>query len=132
MAGFDNDVMYASNVDFTGASPVSAQVTTNGQLLIGSTASPNIRVGSLASAGGTIVITTGAGTIDLATSGSAVGNTITGDTGGALSPTAGNWNILGQQASTIAVMDTVGSGSTLSIEDRTWVTQYVVDPSATV
>lgn len=60
------------------------------------------------------------------------GKTITGDTGGALSPTAGNWNILGQQASTIAVMDTIGSGSTLSVENRTWPTQFVVDPSSTV
>lgn len=60
-----------------------------------------------------------------------VGQTITGDSGGALSPTAGNWNILGQQASTIAVMDTIGSGSTLRIEDRTYLTAFVVDPSTT-
>jgi len=132
MAGFENDILYGSNVDFRGVEPVVAQVTANGQLLIGATASPNIRVGALASAGGTIIITTGAGTIDLATSGSAVGNTITGDSGGALSPTAGNWNILGQQAGTLAVMDTIGSGSTLSIEDRTWITSFVVDQSATV
>ena len=43
--------------------------------------------------------------------GSFVGNTITGDTGGALPPTAGNWNILGQQANTNPVMDTMCSGS---------------------
>lgn len=69
----------------------------------------------------------------VSTNSSAIPNTITGDTGGALSPTAGNWNILGQQASTIAVMDTVGTApSTLRVEDRTWVSQFVVDPSATV
>jgi hypothetical protein len=65
--------------------------------------------------------------------GSGVAETITGDSGGALSPTAGNWDILGQQAGTVPVMDTVGTApSTLRIEDRTWTTQYVVDPSATV
>lgn len=64
---------------------------------------------------------------------STVGRTITGDTGGALSPTAGNWNILGQQAGTIPVMYTIGTApSTLRIENRTWTTPFVVDPSSTV
>lgn len=57
--------------------------------------------------------------------------TITGDSGGALSQTANNWNIIGQQAGTVAVMDTIGAVSTLSIEDRTWTTQFVVDASTT-
>lgn len=69
MAGFDNDVMYATNVDFSSGSPVTGKMTTNGQLLIGSTASPNIRVGTLASSGGTLTITNGAGTINLENSG---------------------------------------------------------------
>jgi len=50
-------------------------------------------------------------------SGTAVGQTITGTTGGALSPTAGNWNILG--ASTAAgttPVQTSGSGSTLTVQ----------------
>ena len=72
MAGFDNDVMYASNVDFSGAATVAATVTTNGQLLIGSTAAPNIRVGTLASAAGTITITPGAGTINLDLAGGSI------------------------------------------------------------
>lgn len=42
--------------------------------------------------------------------GTAVGQTLTGDTGGALSPTAGNWNILGGVGCTVN-----GSGSTLTI-----------------
>jgi len=46
----------------------------------------------------------------VSTSGTGVANTITGDTGGALSPTAGNWNILGGPGVT-----TTGSGSTLTI-----------------
>lgn len=130
-SGFDNDVMYADNVDFTGGSPVSAKVTTDGQLLIGATASPNIRVNTL-TAGTGIAITNGAGTISIATNGSEVANTITGDNGGALAPIASNWNILGQDSGAHQVMETSGTGSTLSIEDRTWLTPLVVDASTTV
>ena len=43
-------------------------------------------------------------------SGTGLGKTITGDSGGALSPTAGNWNILGGVNG-----KTSGSGSTLSV-----------------
>jgi hypothetical protein len=46
----------------------------------------------------------------VSTSGTGIGQTITGDSGGALSPTAGNWNILGGPGVT-----TSGSGSTLTI-----------------
>src|SRR5689334_6523200 len=59
MPGFDTgSVMYALNVDFTGNSLTSgtAQVTTNGQLLIGSTATPNIKVGTITSPSGTVTI----------------------------------------------------------------------------
>ncbi len=42
MAGFDNDVVYGSNIDFSGNATVSAQMTADGQLLIGSsTGNPN-------------------------------------------------------------------------------------------
>lgn len=69
--GFDNGVMVANNVDFRGTKPVAAQVTLNGQLMIGSTAAPNIRTGTL-TAGGGIVITNGAGSITVAASGGMV------------------------------------------------------------
>lgn len=42
--------------------------------------------------------------------GTAVGQTITGDSGGALSPTAGNWNILGGTG-----VSTAGAASTLTV-----------------
>jgi hypothetical protein len=112
MPGFDNGVMFADNVDFTGTgvSFGSAQVTQNGQLLIGSAVAPKIRVGTLGSSDGSITWTVGNGTITgQVTGGSTVGQTITGDSGGALSPTAGNWNILGSGSIT-----TSGSGSTLT------------------
>lgn len=99
----------------------------NGVLISGATGTP-----SFLAAGTT-------GQVLLATTGSppswgtapASAGTITGDTGGALSQTASNWNIIGKQAGTVAVMDTIGATSTLSIEDRTWPTQFVVDASST-
>ncbi len=49
--------------------------------------------------------------------GSNVGETITGTTGGALSPTAGNWNILGSStAAGTTPVQTSGSVSTLTIQ----------------
>ncbi len=71
-------------------------------------------------------------TIALTGSGAAVEH-LTGDTGGTLNPDgSNNFNLLGQKAGTIAVMDTIGSGSTINFEDRTWTTSLVVDPSSTV
>jgi hypothetical protein len=109
---------------------------TDGKLLIGRTTADvngsHITAANLTPGSG-ISITNGAGSITIAASPPATSLTITGDTGGALSPTANNWNILGQQAGTVAVMDTVGTApSTLRVEDRTWITPLVVDPSSTV
>lgn len=56
MAGFDNDTMYASNVDFSGGSPVAGQFTADGQMLIGATAAPKVRVGTLGSGTGINVV----------------------------------------------------------------------------
>lgn len=59
MAGFANDVMVADNVNFTGLTGVpgkAATVTTDKQLLIGSSAAPHIRVGTLTSPLGTLSI----------------------------------------------------------------------------
>lgn len=50
--------------------------------------------------------------------GTGAGETITGDTGGALSPTGGNWNILGGPGVT-----TTGSGSTLTINSVVYTDQ---------
>lgn len=67
MAGFSNDVMYADNVRFDGGKQ-PGQVNADGQLLIGATASPNIRVATL-TAGAGISITNGAGSITIGTTG---------------------------------------------------------------
>lgn len=52
----------------------------------------------------------------VSTSGTGIGETITGQSGGALSPTAGNWNISGATVvAGTAPLVTAGSGSTLTI-----------------
>lgn len=107
-----DDVVYCDNVDFSGNHPVTKTITTNGQILIGSTVAPNIRVGALGSSDGSITWTSGSGTITGQVSGgTTVGKTITGNTGGALSPTAGNWNIVTSNSTTLFA----GAGSTLTV-----------------
>lgn len=203
MAGFssitgDESIMFADNCSFDGTQR-GGKMTTNGQLWIGSTASPHVKLGSITSpmgtlsigysspnitldvtAGGSVVerftMQTGtspvgplsgtvtfngavvsAGTNPVRTDGTGsntmalevqisqaiaaadatkiglanfdsssfsvaatgfvtlsttgVGKTITGDSGGALSPTSNNWNILGLSGS-----KTSGSGSTLTVK----------------
>jgi len=68
MSGFDNEVLYANNVDFTGSFPVSGQINLNGELLIGASVAPFIRAGLLTGSAG-ITITNGPGTINIAGTG---------------------------------------------------------------
>lgn len=117
MAGFENDVMFAKNADFTQAdnqAPSEANgLATDGQIWIGRTAinagGTHVDVGTL-TAGTGVNITNGPGSISIAVSGATVGQTITGNSGGALSPTAGNWNIVTANST----VKFVGSGSTLT------------------
>ena len=128
-SGTPKATVYADNVDFSGTR--TNTVTTNGQLLIGSTAAPNIRVGTLGSSDGSITWTPGAGTLTgQVTGGTSVGKTITGNTGGALSPTAGNWNLPGNNdaANGFATWST-GTGSTLTLNSHGTV-KWVVHPTA--
>ena len=58
---------------------------------------------------------------------------LTADTGGQLNPDINhNFNLLGQTAGGIQVMETNGSVSTITFEDRTRISAFVVDPSSTV
>lgn len=95
----------------TGATgiPVLTALATDGQLIIGSTA--GVPAAATLTAGTGISITNGSNSITVAVNGAVVGQTITGDTGGALSPTAGNWNLLGSGSIT-----TSGAGSTLTTQ----------------
>jgi hypothetical protein len=96
MPGFDNGTVFADNVDFTGNVFVNPQVTADGQLLIGSATSPNIRVGTL-TAGSGVSITNGAGsiTIGLSGSGQAVDSFTTDLNGPILPDSNGNVAITG-------------------------------------
>jgi len=111
MSGFDNEVLYANNVDFRGVSPVVAQMVSDGQLLIGASVSPFIRAATL-SAGAGISITNGPGTILITNTG--------GGGGGSLSTLAGNSGSATAAGGVISVVGTTGittagSGSTLSV-----------------
>lgn len=79
MPGFANSpsgetIMWVDNVDFSGAVIPTTTVTTNGQLLIGSTAAPHIKVGSITSPSGTITVGYSSPniTLDLSGGGSAI------------------------------------------------------------
>jgi hypothetical protein len=127
VSGFDNDVVFAKNGDFTQsdnqAVSESNGLVLNSQFWIGSTVlnagGTHINVGTITSPDSSI--TFGYLTPNITaqvTGGTTVGKTITGDSGGALSPTAGNWNILGRSGS-----KTAGSGSTLTINSPPYADQ---------
>ena len=121
MAGFTNDVMNAENMNFSGANPATGGITANGQIFIGAAVAPMLRPGLLGSSDSSITWTVGAGTITgQVTGGTTVGKTITGTSGGALSPTAGNWNILGSSAvAGTTPVSTSGAVSTLTVNVQT-------------
>lgn len=79
--------------------------TTINQLLYSSAA--NV-VSGLATANDSILVTNGSG-VPAWTAKSAFGQTITGNSGGPIAPSAGNWNVIGSGSFTIS-----GSGSTLT------------------
>lgn len=109
MAGFSNDVMYANNVDFSGGK--SATVLLDGQLLIGSTATPHIRVGTL-TAGAGISITNSAGGILITNTGGGGGGGLTtlNAQSGAATQSGGVINVVGTTGIT-----TIGGGMTLTL-----------------
>lgn len=86
-------------------------VGSNGQVLVGATAA-DPAFATLTSSDSSISFTTGANTLSLQVAGgTSVVKTLTGNSGGALSPTAGNISTLGTGSITIA-----GSGSTLTTQ----------------
>lgn len=106
-----------------GNNPLTALTLTNGQLLIGNTGSDPSQ--STLTAGSGVSITNGAGSITIAVAtGTAVVQTLTGNSGGAISPTAGNINTVGSGSITVA-----GAGSTLTTQ-LTGLTNHAVQVGA--
>jgi hypothetical protein len=120
MSGFSNETVYGINADFTSVNNQnvleSNGLATNGQLWIGTTSvnagGTHINVGSITSPNSSITLGYSSPNITLQVNGSLVGQTITGNSGGALSPTLGNWNIVTAN-STVTFQ---GVGSTLSLD----------------
>jgi hypothetical protein len=75
--GFSNGVLHTLNADFRGVQPVVGQFTTDGQIIIGSTAAPNMRVGSITPGPG-ISIGSGAGSITISAIGGGIAWSVVG------------------------------------------------------
>lgn len=112
MGGFTNkngqSIVYADNVDFSGQQFPENKVTTNGQLLIGSSVAPYIRVNNLTQGTG-MSISNGNGTITLAVSAETPLSFST-DSGSAV-PASNILTIAGLSGS-----KTSGSGSTVTVK----------------
>ena len=94
MAGFENNVVYADNVDFTGSTAPTAQVTVAGQLLIGTGSTPAISVGKLYSSDSSILVNYVAPNINLRSAAAPTPLTLTGNDLVAISPVANNFNLV--------------------------------------
>jgi hypothetical protein len=111
MSGFDNDTVYANNADFSkagagGGSPLNG-LQLNGQLWIGNTlvnpGGTHVTVGFITSSGGSLTVSNNAGNINLeVTGGGTVTETLTGNSGGPVSPLLANINTVGSGSITIA------------------------------
>ena len=101
----------AVQIGNSSGSLTSIGVGTNGQVLLGSTGNAPA-FGTITSPDGSIIFGTGSNSLTLKVNGAAFGQTITGNTGGALSPSAGNWNIYGNATQGVS---TSGTASTLTI-----------------
>lgn len=139
MAGFANDICYANNADFSIAGSQKGSsangLLTNGQMWIGTTATnaggTHINVGTLTSPDSSLTVGYSSPNITLQVAGgTTTGKTITGNTGGALAPTAGNWNILGPNSAITGYSPyTTGSGSTLTC-NMPGTVKWVVNPTS--
>ncbi len=93
MAGFstitgNESIVFADNASFDGTER-GGRMTANGQLWIGSASSPYVRTATLTSAGGSLTITNGPGSIDFAVTGGSL--PAAGATGTILRSDGTNW-----------------------------------------
>lgn len=126
-------VMNADNVSFDGT-PRTGVITTNGQLLVGSTALPHIKVGSITSPLGTLQVGYSSPNITLdLTGGITAVEHLTGNTGGTLNPDgANNFNVLGNNTANNGFASwNSGVGSTLTVNSH-GTAKWVVHPTANI
>lgn len=135
MAGFNSvtgleSIVNADNASFDGTERGGA-MTTNGEFWIGSTASPHVKKGTLTSPDSSLTIGYSSPNVTLeVTGGTTTGKTITGNTGGALLPTGGNWNILGNNSAQNGFASyATGIGSTLTMNSY-GTAKWVVNPTS--
>lgn len=133
MAGFSNitgdeSIMFADNCSFNGTER-GGKMTTNGQLWIGSTASPHVRLGNITSPDGSLLITNGAGTIQLtAAGGAAVVTKLSDDVNTVTSPSAGIIQLPGHVVRQGATkFSTTVSGSSLININPMSASRHIVD-----
>lgn len=140
IAGFDNDIGFSSNFDFSSTSGTGGSIAnglqTNGQMWIGATAAnaggTHINVGNITSPLGTLSIGYSSPniTLDLAGGAKAIEH-LTGNTGGALNPDgSNNFNILGTNSALTGFSPWItGSASTLTV-NMPGTAKWVVNPTA--
>jgi hypothetical protein len=116
MPGFDNGCVYfEAGIDPRGTPPVVNQMGVNGRLLIGSAVSPYVVCNTMTSAGGTVTITNGPGTINLE-AGGGVPTTFTAENATTCAPVLNNLNIVGTATNGI---NTTAAGNTMTISMAT-------------
>lgn len=108
MQGFQNNVAYFQGIDTRGVRPIANQMVADGQLIIGSTAAPNMVVNTL-TAGTGIGIVNGSGSITINASGGGLKWTVI--TGASQAMAVNNGYIAnngGQVAFTLPTVSAVG------------------------
>lgn len=113
MGGISNEVLNASNVNFSATNDFTPSVTADGQLLIGSSVAPNIRVSTL-QAGTGIAIANGNGTISIAATGGGQAWTATASSSVAMSKDVG-YIATGASLQTFTIPATAAVGDTFLI-----------------
>lgn len=105
----DETIMFADNASFDGTQR-GGKMITNGQLWVGATSSPHVKLGGITSPLGTLTIGYSSPniTLDIPGGGFTVQH-LTADTGGQLNPTANNFTLAGSGS-----IATSGSGSTIT------------------
>lgn len=133
--GFDNDILFALNADFSGAASPSANngLITNGQIWIGSTTAntngSHVGVGSITSPFGTLDVGYSSGniTIDVA-GGSTTVLTLSDDSNTTITPSSGNIQVKGHVVNQSGTFSTSVAGTHILNINPMSPARWIVDP----